>query len=92
MTEQKTECVKKEFKDHFVSACLSNVINLEKWSRLQSFQSCSKNQNILPHLGVDLGLRGSRVLLDELCDAQDTSSLRANTKTGIKPKTRLSRR
>lgn len=51
-------------------------MDLEERSRLQSFDLSSKHQNILLDLCVDLGLRGPRVLLQELHDVQDAGFLR----------------
>lgn len=49
--------------------------NSENRRCLQSFDSSGEQQDVLLHLGVDLRLRGSRVLPQELCNAQDTVSL-----------------
>lgn len=49
--------------------------NSENRRRLQSFDSSGEQQDVLLHLCVDLRLRGSRVLSQELCDAQDAVSL-----------------
>lgn len=55
--------------------------NSENRRRLQSFDSSGEQQDVLLHLCVDLRLRGSRVLSQELCDAQDAVSLRTRNRT-----------
>lgn len=53
----------------------------EERSRFQSSDPSGEQQNLLLQLGVDLGLRGLRVLLEEVCDAEDAVPLRRSTET-----------
>ena len=63
-----------------MNACMFVCVS-EHRSGLQCFDPGSEQQNVLVHLGAELGLRRPWVCLDKLCNALDTFFLLKETHT-----------